>query len=119
MKLWTFPVVALAVLSGSYGGEPSERQMRTAFEMKLVAQVRATLDYLAETRQQEVLAQVRDAGTDRFSIGGFRKIVCEPIGGGHRCRFVVDVLAGSGTITQELEGVFAGTGDGVTYQGQV
>ena len=92
MRLWTVPVVALVAVMINMSDEPNEPAMRAAFEKSLVIRVQNVLDFVAEAHGPEAVAKVREAGTDRFAIEGFRKLGCRRDGsGGHVCRFAVDI----------------------------
>lgn len=107
MRLITTPIVALALTAGS-SGEPSELEMRLAFQENLSAQVQSVLDYIVETRGAEGLAFVRTARTDRFEIRSFTKLRCEHTDrmSGHVCRFAVDIATVNGAVKQTETGCF-------------
>jgi hypothetical protein len=116
MRLWTVPVVAIVAMMTSMSDEPNERVMRAAFESSLAAQVQNVLDFVAETRGADAVAKVREAGTDRFAIEGFRKLDCRRDGkGGHVCRFAVDVAVIDGHLRQELTGRFFQRDDRIVF----
>jgi len=107
MRLWTVPIVAIVAVMLSLSDEPSERAMRAAFESNLTTQVQNALDFVAETAGPEAVAKVREAGTDRFAIQGFRKLGCHrDARGGHVCRFSVDIAVIDGDLREELTGRF-------------
>jgi hypothetical protein len=76
MRVLVFPLVAAGVLAGSTSDEPTERQMRGAFDAALSGYVRSALEFVAETAGQQVVEQVRLAGTDRFDVRAFEKRDC-------------------------------------------
>jgi hypothetical protein len=116
MRLWTVPVVVLAVLVGSYTGEPSERQMRAAFQDSLAAQVQAVLVFAAETGGREALAKIQTAGTDRFELRAFRKLDCMRVPErGYRCDFAVDIGVVNGNIQRRLNGRFSSGPNGLRF----
>ena len=107
MRLWTVPILALGAVLSSLSDEPNEGAMRAAFETSLAAQVQNALDFVAETNGPEAVAKVREAGTDRFAVEGFRKLGCRRDDrGGHVCRFAVDIEVVSGRLREELTGRF-------------
>jgi len=116
MRLWTVPVVALVAVMVSMSDEPTERAMRAAFETKLASQVQNALDFVAETSGPEAVARVREAGTDRFAISGFKKLGCQrDERGGHVCRFSVDIAVIDGNLREELTGRFYMRDDGFAF----
>jgi hypothetical protein len=119
MKLWAIPAAMAAALvctSGAPLNEPSERDMRSAFEDVLSLQVRNALDFAAESGDAEALDRIRENRTDRFAIAAFRKLKCESeAGGGHRCDFHVDLDLSSGRLERTLTGRFVGGADGLRY----
>lgn len=116
MRVWTVPIVALGAVVISMSDEPSERAMRAAFETSLATQVQNALDFIVETGGPVALDKVRDAGTDKFAINGFRKLGCRPSeGGGHVCRFSVDIAVVDGQVREELTGRFYLRDDGLVF----
>ncbi len=107
MRLWTIPIVALGAVAISVSDEPTEGAMRAAFAASLATQVQSALDFVAETGGPEAVSKVREAGSDKFAIGGFRKLGCrQGRDGGYLCRFSVDIVVVGGHIREELTGRF-------------
>jgi hypothetical protein len=116
MRVWSVPVVALAVLVGSYSDEPSERQMRAAFHDSLAAQVQAVLVFAVEIGGAEALAKIRAAGTDRFELRTFRKLDCmRAPERAYRCDFTVDIDVVNGSLQRRLSGRFTDGPDGLVF----
>lgn len=119
MKLWAIPAAITAALictSGAPLNEPSERDMRAAFEGVLSLQVRNALDFAAESGGADTLDKIRENRTDLFAISAFRKLKCETeAAGGHRCDFHVDLSLSSGRLERTLSGRFVGGTDGLRY----
>jgi hypothetical protein len=119
MKLWAIPAVIAAALicaSGAPLDEPSERDMRAAFEGVLSLQVRNALEFAAESGDVEAVEKIRENRTDVFAVSGFRKLKCEPqANGGHRCDFHVDLDLSSGRLERTLSGRFTGGANGLSY----
>jgi len=116
VRVWTAPLVALAVLVGSYSDEPAERQMQAAFQDSLTEQVQAVLEFIVETNGPEALAKIYAAGTDRFALRSFRKLDCmRAPESGYRCDFAVDVGVVNGSLQRRLSGRFTSGPDGLRY----
>lgn len=102
-------LAALSVAApAATGGEPSEMQMRLAFEDTLTRQVRNALDFAAEMGGPAAVAAIRDKGFDRFRIASFRKRACRPVAdsGGHICEFTVNIELVSGRMERVIVGRF-------------
>ena len=111
-------LTALSVASpAATGAEPSEAQMRTAFEDVLARQVRNALDFAAETGGPEAVAAIREKGFDRFRIMAFRKRVCRQVaeGGSHICEFAVDIEVVSGRMERVIAGRFVAQPDRLVF----
>lgn len=117
MRVLMVPMVAVGLLVCDQSDEPRESAMRTAFELRLAADVRGALDFIAETSGPEGVARVRAAGTDRFHVRGFKKFDCWRAEGalGHVCAFAVDIAVVNGTIQRTLHGRFTSGRDGLTF----
>jgi hypothetical protein len=119
MKLWAIPAAISAALictSGGPLGEPSEQDMRAAFEQILSLQVRNALDFVAESGSTEALERIRENHTDSFAIAAFRKLKCDSeAAGGHRCDFQVDLDLSNGRLERTLRGRFFGGAEGLRY----
>lgn len=103
------------------GREPSEAQMRAAFEDILTRQVRNALDFAAETGGPEAVAAIREKGFDRFRIVAFRKRACRHLaeGGSHVCEFSVDIEVVSGRMEHVIAGRFVAQPDRLVFVGDV
>lgn len=119
------PYFMLAAVLGAFsvaspaatGAEPSEAQMRAAFEDVLTRQVRNVLDFAAETGGPEAVAAIREKGFDRFRITAFRKRLCRQVaeGGSHICEFAVDIELVSGRMERVIAGRFVAQPDRLVF----
>jgi hypothetical protein len=108
MRLFVFPLAALAVLAGGFSEEPREAQMQQAFEASLAIQVRNALDFVAEVSGAEAVDNIRRAGSDRFAIRSFRKLDCSRVGAaGYLCSFAVDIELATGNLERRINGRFS------------
>jgi hypothetical protein len=120
MRVLAIPAVALLMTAGTYSDEPSERQMRDAFERTLAEQVRSAVAYVAETGGPAAVEKVRAAGTDRFEVRGFRKHACNAVeDGGYRCVFSVDLGVLNGELHRRINGRFIGGPNGLSFVSEV
>ena len=117
MRVLVFPLVAAGVLAGSTSDEPTERQMRGAFEAALSGYVRSALEFVAETAGQQAVEQVRLAGTDWFDVRAFEKRDCLRAAAvsGSVCSFAVDIDLSNGTLRRALSGRFVAGVNGLVY----
>jgi hypothetical protein len=117
MGVFVFPLATLAVIAGGFSDEPSEAQMKLAFETSLSVQVRNALDFVADAGGPEALRKVKEAGTDRFAIRSFRKLDCARTGGNasYLCRFAVDVEMINGNLDRQLNGRFSPGSGGLAF----
>jgi hypothetical protein len=109
MRIWTLPAVAVGVFAVTgLSDEPSEAAMRSAFQATLKVDVRAALDFVAETGGEAALARVRAARTDAFEIRNFTKLGCipSPRADGYVCGFTVRIAVAPGEINRVLAGRF-------------
>jgi hypothetical protein len=98
-------VLVTTILHGT--NEPSESAMRQAFARNLSDEVRAVLDYVAETEGTVGVARIRRAGTALFEIKSFSKQGCTRApDGGHDCGFAVEVGTVAGPMTRTVRGRF-------------
>lgn len=103
------PVVAMAVMLVLPGqDEPSEVDMRVAFEAALSLQVQNAMDFAAEAGGPDAVAAIREKGNDRFSINAFQKLKCvrEAHGNSHVCEFAVELGLANGALQKTLTGRF-------------
>ena len=112
MRVFLVPLVAFGMISLDHNDEPSEGDMRAAFELRLAGQVESAMDFLAETQGPAAVERVRQAGTDQFSVRSFTKKDCQRGDKGHICAFAVDLTVVSGTIQQTVRGRFMPGPDG-------
>ena len=121
MRLLAVPVFALGLVVGSHSDEPGEGDMRAAFQVRLAAEVEATLDYVAEVGGYEAVRRVREAGTDRFAIRAFRKLDCtrDPDLAGFVCGFAVDIDVVNGALSRTLNGRFLPGPHGLVFRHEV
>jgi hypothetical protein len=121
VRVWTFPLVALAVMLGSYSDEPTDRQpteqqMQIAFRDSLAAEVQGVLDFVAETGGPEALAKIYAAGTDRFEVRDFHKLDCQRAAArDYRCDFTVEIGVVTGIMQRRLSGRFTNGPSGLRF----
>lgn len=107
MRLWILPLIAVGLVAGGRdNGEPTEQQMRAAFEHSLALQIRNALEFAQEAGGPEAVAAIRDNGTDRYTINNFRKLRCRTAGTEFVCDFAVDIGLVNGPMQQTLSGRF-------------
>ena len=113
MRGWIIPLFAVAVVLGSNPSyEPSEGQMRAAFEGSLAMAVRNALDFARESGGDEAVTKIRDSGMDRYTLNAFQKLHCQAQDGtqdgraAHVCEFAVDVELVSGLLQKTITGRF-------------
>lgn len=120
MRVLAIPAVALLLTAGTYSDEPTEHQMRVAFERTLTEQVRSAVAYVAEIGGPDAVEKVRAAGTDRFEVRGFRKLTCNALEeGGYRCAFSVDLGVLNGELHRRVSGRFLGGPNGLSFASEV
>ena len=107
MRVFVLPVAVLVIIASGYSDEPSEAQMRRAFETSLALQVRSALDFVAETDGAQAAQKIQQAGGDRFTVRSLRKRACTRAAGSYMCSFAVDVELTTGPIERLLNGRFA------------
>lgn len=121
MKLWIVPLLAVGVVVGSNSSdEPTEYQMRTAFEGSLAAQVRNALEFARETGGDEAVMKIRDSGMDRYTLNAFQKLNCRiDDGAAHVCEFSVDVGLVNGLLQKTITGRFRKNGIEFVFHNEV
>lgn len=121
MRLWIIPALVIGVIAASYpGDEPSEYQMRTAFEGSLAAQVRNALEFAREAGGDEAVVKIRENGMDRFTLNAFQKLNCRADdGSAHVCEFAIDVGLVNGPLHKTISGRFRKSGNGFAFHGEV
>jgi hypothetical protein len=117
MRILVLPLVAVGVIFFAHTDEPTENQMRGAFERSLAAEVADTMAFIGESRGPKAVERVRMVGNDRFEIQKFRKADCQPIEtkSGYKCAFAVSILLASGPMQRSLEGRFYNSSDGIKF----
>jgi hypothetical protein len=119
MRLFMFPVIAAGLLVAGTSDEPSEVQMRAAFESALAHQVEGVLDFVDETQGREAVETVKSKKSDRYEILMFHKQGCAPPDGrslSYLCSFSVDIDLATGIVRETLSGQFRrGDHGGLTY----
>lgn len=116
MRVFVLPLAVLAVITGGFDDEPSEAQMKAAFEMSLAMQVRNALDFVAEADGPEAVQKIRQAGSDRFTVQGFRKLDCtQAIDAAYLCSFAVDIALINGKIVRQMNGRFSPSSRGLLF----
>lgn len=116
MRVFVLPLAVLAVVTGGYGDEPSEAQMKMAFETALAMQVRNALDFVAEADGPEAVQKIRQAGNDRFSVQSFRKLDCtRGVDAAYFCSFAVDIELKNGKVERQMNGRFSSSSRGLVF----
>jgi hypothetical protein len=117
MRTCIISLVALGALIAGPGDEPSERQMRLAFQDRLALQVRNALEFADETGGADAVALIHNNGTDHFAIDAFQKLKCLPESGSpaYRCDFWVGIGLVNGTLERTLSGRFLGGPKGLVF----
>jgi hypothetical protein len=121
MRLWIVPLLAIGVIAGSDpGDEPSEYQMRAAFEGALAAQVRNALEFAREIGGDEAVMKIRESGMDRYTLNAFQKLNCRmDDGAAHVCEFAVDVGLVNGPLQKTITGRFNKSENGFSFRSEV
>lgn len=89
--------------------EPSEQQMRQAFDGFLKTLVGNVMGQVAETGGQAAVRKVRQNGNDQFAIRTFHKLGCHRRAASaddYVCNFAVEVAVATGTIRRTMRGDF-------------
>jgi hypothetical protein len=116
MRVFVLSLAVLAVITGGYGDEPSEAQMKMAFETSLAIQVRNALNFVAEAGGPEAVQKIRQAGNDRFTVQSFRKLDCtRAIDAAYLCSFAVDIELKSGKVERHMNGRFSPSSGGLAF----
>lgn len=121
MRVFVVPLVALGIVAGSYSDEPSEAQMKKAFEVSLAAQVTNALELVAEAGGPDAVEKIREVGSDRFAIRSFRKLDCArtPATVGYICAFAVNIELMNGYLERHMNGRFAPGSGGLAFAEEV
>jgi hypothetical protein len=117
MRLLTIPLVALGVLMGGYSDEPTEGQMKGAFEHSMQTLVRDALEFVTEAGGPEAADQLRQVGSDRFAIRSFRKLDCARDSGdaSYVCGFAVNIELMNGDLQRRMSGRFINGAQGLAF----
>jgi hypothetical protein len=117
MRAFVLPVIAVGVIFFAHTDEPTENQMRGAFESSLAAEVADTMAFIGESGGSEAVERVRMAGNDRFEIRNFRKVDCQPMAtkSGFGCAFIVNIILANGPMQRALKGRFYNTQEGIQF----
>jgi hypothetical protein len=78
MRALIVPFMAVGVIICAHTNNPTENEMRSAFERRLASEVADAMTLDSETGGSEALDRVRAARSDRFEIHDFRKNDCQP-----------------------------------------
>ena len=117
MRILVLPLVAVGVIFFSHTDEPTENQMRGAFERSLAAEVADTMAFIGDSEGPKAAERVHRIGNDRFEIYKFRKADCQPmeIKSGYRCAFSASILLANGPMQRSLEGRFYNSPEGIKF----
>ena len=117
MRVLIIPLAAVVLVFGSASDEPTEHQMRGAFESSLAAKVRGALEFVAETGGPEAVDKVRQNGTDRFYINAVEKRECARYadGLGHVCTFTIQIDLVNGALRGTMTGRFFTAPGGLAF----
>jgi hypothetical protein len=121
MRLFIFPLFAIGLAVGVSNDQPSQAQMRGAFERALGERVASALEHVSETDGSEAVERLRALHRDRFVIRDFRKQECRRSsdGRGHICQFEADVMVSSGQFTARTRGRFLAGPQGLVFAEEV
>jgi hypothetical protein len=117
MRVLVLPFVAVGVIFFAHTDEPTENQMRGAFERSLAAEVADTMALISESGGREAAERVRMVGNDRFEIRNFRKVDCQPMAtkSGFDCAFATSIFLANGPMERSLKGRFYYTPEGLQF----
>lgn len=118
MRLFMFPVIAAGMLIAGTSDEPSDAQMRGAFESALAHQVEGVLDFVNETQGSEAVEAAKSKKADHYEILMFHKRDCahDGISLSYTCSFSVDIDLATGIVRETLSGQFRRSDrGGLTY----
>jgi len=121
MRVFVFPLIALGILAGGYSDEPSEAQMKKAYENSLAMQVRNALEFVSETGGPEAAEHLRAIGSDRFAVKSFRKLECTRGAAkqSYVCAFAVDIEMMNSDLQRQVNGRFLIGPRGLTFAEEV
>jgi hypothetical protein len=117
MRTLLLPLVAVGVIFYAHTDEPTENQMRSAFERSLAAEVADAMAFVGESGGREAVERVRMAGNDRFEIRNFRKVDCQPMAtkSGFYCAFTANIILVNGPMQRSLKGRFYNAPEGMQF----
>ena len=117
MRVLVLPIAAVAVIFFLHTNEPTENQMRNAFERSLAAEVADVMAFVGESGGREAVERVRLAGNDRFEIRNFSKVDCQPMAmkSGFDCAFTVNIALANGPMQRSLKGRFHDSPQGIQF----
>jgi hypothetical protein len=117
MKVLMVPLIVMSAVAGELNLEPSEAQMRGAFEQTLLSQVRNAVAFVAETGGPQAAQAIQQNGTDRFELRTFEKRACARLIGAHayRCDFIVEISAMNNSSQHALTGRFFAGPNGFAF----
>ena len=75
MRVLMLPIAAVGMIFFLHTDEPSESQMRAAFERSLAAEVADTMAFIGESGGREAVERVRIVGNDLFEYVISRKSI--------------------------------------------
>lgn len=117
MRILILPLVAAGVIFFAHTDEPTENQMRGAFERSLAAEVADTMTFIGDSGGPKAAERVRMIGNDRFEISNFRKASCKSMEtrSGYRCAFAANIILANGPMQRSLVGRFYNSSEGIKF----
>lgn len=117
MRILILPLVAAGVIFFAHTREPTENQMRAAFERSLAAEVADTMTFIGDSGGPKAAERVRMIGNDRFEISNFRKASCKSMEtrSGYRCAFAANIILANGPMQRSLVGRFYNSSEGIKF----
>jgi len=111
-------LIAIGVIFYAHSNEPSEIQLRDAFQHYLADQTARTVEFIRETSGPSAIERIKAAGNDQFEISAFRKHECKKSRGnpGYDCTFNVNIDLANGMMRRALEGRFYNTSTGIAFE---
>jgi hypothetical protein len=121
MRVFAVPLIAFGMLTSGYIDEPTEGQMKRAFEASLASQVRDVLAFVTEVNGSEAVDTLRQTGSDRFAIRSFRKLDCTRISAepAYICAFAIDIELMNGDLQRRMSGRFFRSPQGLAFADEV
>jgi len=108
MRVLIIPLMVMGTVVGELSNEPSEAQMRGAFEQSLALQVRNAIEFVAESGGPQAAQEIQQNGTDRFELRKFEKHACARMAKerNYMCDFAVAIEVVNGSLQHTLSGRF-------------